>query len=81
MLELRVHPVMIFQAKIRIVGLGSCVKSILLRSLFQTVPEFKKRFSCSTQLRLKFILLINVLKYANYCWHFDINKQDKLLVF
>ena len=33
-----------------------------------------KLFSCSTQLRLKFILLIN-------CLHFNIYKQDKLLDF
>ena len=34
-------------------------------------------FSCSAQLRLKIILLINV---KMNCWHFNIYEQDKLLV-
>ena len=38
-------------------------------------PEVVKLFSCSTQLRLKSILLINV-KNANS--HHNIYKQDKL---
>ena len=37
-----------------------------------------KRFSCSAQLRLKFILLINVKMPTIVCWHFNIYKQDKL---
>ena len=37
-----------------------------------------KLFSCSAQLRLKFILLINV-KMPTICWHFNFYKQDKLL--
>ena len=43
-------------------------------------PKVIKIFSCSTQLRLKFILLINVKMNANNFWHlrhFNINKQDK----
>ena len=34
-------------------------------------PKGMNRFHCSTQLRLKFILL--------NCWHFNICEQDKLL--
>ena len=46
-------------------------------------PEVIKLFSCSTQPRLIFILLINVKMptVANSCWHFNIYEQDKLLVF
>ena len=44
-------------------------------SLFAKVPgpEFIKLFPYSTQLSMKFILLINV----NNCWHFSIYKHDK----
>ena len=44
-----------------------------------TGPEVIIKFSCSAQLRLKFILLINV-KNANNCSHFNIlfYEQNKL---
>ena len=42
--------------------------------------EVIKLFSCSAQLRLKFILLINV-KMPTIVGIFNIYKQDKLLVF
>ena len=42
-------------------------------------PEVMTLFSGTTQLRLKFIVLINV-KNANNCWHFNIYLQVKLHV-
>ena len=42
-------------------------------------PEVIKLFSCSTQLRLKFILLINVkTPTINNCWRLNIYDVDKL---
>ena len=44
-------------------------------------PQVIKLFSCSTQLRLKFILLINVkMPTIVGILTFNIYKQDKLLV-
>ena len=34
-------------------------------------------FSCSTQLRMKFIMLIYVKMPTMKCWHFNIYKHDK----
>ena len=39
-------------------------------------PEVIKLFSCSTQLSIKFIRLINIKNDNNY-WHFNIYKHDK----
>ena len=47
--------------------------------LLKSGPEVIKLFSCSAQLRLKFILLI-CENASNNCWHFNIYEQDKLLV-
>ena len=38
--------------------------------------EVIKKISCSTQLSLKFFLLINV-KNTNKSWHFNIYEQEK----
>ena len=42
-------------------------------------PEVIKHFSYSTQLSMKFFLLINVKMpiIANNCWHFNIYEQEK----
>ena len=50
-----------------------------LLSLLEAGPEVIKKFFCSTQLRLKFILLINI-KMPTIV-DFNIYEQDKLLVF
>ena len=39
-------------------------------------PEVIELFSCSTQLVMKFILLIKV-KMPTNCWHFNIYEHDK----
>ena len=41
-------------------------------------PEVIKLFSCSVQFSMKFFLLINVLKNANNCWHFNSYELEKI---
>ena len=48
----------------------------LWQVLIKPGPEVMKLFSCSTQLSMKFSLLIN-MKNANKSWHFHIYKQRK----